>query len=288
MSESPFGSTLSVGGFVALTGTGFRVLEPVQGTAVMSLGYQRKPSHWMRGALSPQQVGSAGGSTQIYYPRGSLTVQQYLNEGGSFELEERTSAYNDARTQALARLGDAAREAGAAAVVDVRIRRGLFGHAQHAIEFTAFGTAVTSDRFDAGEEDPIPIVSVSGTGFWKLVETGVWPLGLVGGTSIVYVVSGYGTKFARFRPSRRSYRNQEYEDYTEGLRNARLHAASRLRREATQLGASGVLGISVDRKLKEQRDEDLMVTVDLLGTAVAPLVRGAPPAVAYALGLGAT
>ena len=49
-----------------------------------------------------------------------------MNEGGWFELEERTSAYNDARTQALARLRAAAREAGALAVVDVRIRRGSF------------------------------------------------------------------------------------------------------------------------------------------------------------------
>jgi len=286
MSESPFTSTLSTGGFLALAGTGIRPLKMVQGTSVVSLGYQKKPSRHLRGALSPQRLEWPTGAGQVYLPRGSLTVQQYLNEGGWYELEERTAAYNDARTQALARLGAAAQEAGALAVVDVRIRRGLFGHAQHAIEFTALGTAVTSDRFEVGEENPAPIVSVSGTDFWKLVESGVWPLGLVGGTSVGYVVSGYRTKFARFRPSRRSYRNQEYEDYTQGLHDARLHAASRLRREATELGASGVLGISVGRTLKEQSDNDLMVTVDLLGTAVASLDSGAPPSLAYALGLG--
>jgi uncharacterized protein YbjQ (UPF0145 family) len=241
----------------------------------------------MRGSLSPlRQQGVYGAQAATYYPRGGLAVQQYLNEGGWFELEERTAAYNDARTQALARLRAAARDAGAVAVVDVRIHRGLFGHAQHAIEFTALGTAVTSDRFEAGEKDPVPLVSLNGTDFWKLVETGVWPLGLVGGTSVVYVVSGYRTKFARFRASRRSYRNQEYEDYTEGLRNARLHAAGRLRHEATQLGASGVLGIAVDRERKEQSDDNLMITVELLGTAVAPLDRAAPPTIAYALGIG--
>jgi uncharacterized protein YbjQ (UPF0145 family) len=227
-------------------------------------------------------------SSTVYVPRGALTVQQYLNEGGSFELEERTAAYNDARETALARLGAAAREAGAIAVVDVRIGRGLFGHAQHAIEFTALGTAVTSDRFEPREEDPVPLVSISGSEFWELVETGVWPLGIVGGTSVNYVVSGYRTKFARFRLSRRSYRNQEYMDYTDGFRLTRLHATSRMRREATKLGATGILGISVDRTLEQQRDDDLLVTVDVLGTAVAPLESGAPPSIAYALGVDKT
>lgn len=290
MSKSPFVSTLSTGGFLSLAGSGFRPLQQVQGTAVMSLGYQRKPSRWIRGALSPvvidRGMGPFAGAPGVYFPRGSLAVQQYLNEGGWFELEERTAAYNEVRTQALARMRAAAREAGALAVVDLRVHRGRFGHAQRAIEFTALGTAVTSDRFEADEQDPVPLVSVSGTDFWKLVESGVWPLGLVGGTSVVYVVSGYRTKMARLHGSRRSYRNQEYADYTEGLRHARLHAAGHLRREAEQLGAAGVLGISVGRERDEQRDDNLMVTVDLLGTAVASLDHGAPPAIAYALGLG--
>jgi len=286
MSAPPFVSSLSTGGLLTLAGAGFRSLDQVQGTSVVSLGYQRKPGGSVRGALQPKRLDSPVGAGQVYYPRGSATVQQYLNEGAWFELEERTAAYNDARTQALARLAAAAREAGACAVVDVRIRRGLFGHARHAIEFTAIGTAVTSDRLEAREDDPVPLVSLCGTDFWKLVESGVWPLGLVGGTSVVYVMSGYRTKFARFRLSRRSYLNQEYEDYTDGLRSARLHAASRLRREATKLGAWGVLGVSVGRKLKEYREENVMLTVDLLGTAIAPLDGGAPATVAYALGLG--
>jgi uncharacterized protein YbjQ (UPF0145 family) len=290
MSESPFVSTLSTGGFLALAGAGFRSLKQVQGVSVVSLGYQPTPSHRLRGALAPLRLDSPTGGTgaQVHYPRGSITVQQYLNEGGWSELDGRTAAYNDARTEALARLGAAARELGASAVVDVRVRRGRFGHGRHAIEFTALGTAVTSDRFEPGETDPVPLVALGGTDFWKLVESGVWPLGLVGGTSVGYVLSGYRTKYARLRGSRRSYRNQEYIDYTEGLHKTRLHAAARLRREATQLGASGVLGISVDWTLKEQREDDLIVTVDLLGTAVARLDGPAPPETAYALGVAKT
>jgi uncharacterized protein YbjQ (UPF0145 family) len=288
MSEPPFVSTLSAAGFASLAGSGFRPLQQVQGTAVVSLGYQQKPSRRVRGSLAPvrPEGGAYAGTTQVYLPRGSLAVAQYFNEGGWFELKERTTAYNDVRTQSLERLQDAAREAGALAVVDVRIHRGRFGHAQQAIEFTASGTAISSDRFEADEQDPVPLVSLSGTDFWKLVESGVWPLGLVGGTSVVYVVSGYRTRKARFRPSRRSYRNQEYEDYTQGLRDARIHAAGRLHREAEQLGASGVLGISVGLERKRERDRNLVVTADLLGTAVAPLDSAAAPATASALGLG--
>ena len=237
--------------------------------------------------LRLESVAGAGASTtQVYYARGGLAAQEFLNEGGWFELEERTAAYNDARTQALARLGADAREAGALAVVDVRIRRGRFRGARQLTEFTALGTAVGSDRYEPAENEPIPLVGLSGGDFWKLVESGCWPLGLVGGTSVVYVVSGYRTKFARFRPSRRSYANQEYEDYTEGLRNARLRATGRLRHEATQLGATGVLGIEVGREQREQRDDNLMLTVHLLGTAVAPLDGAAPPTLSYAVGLG--
>jgi uncharacterized protein YbjQ (UPF0145 family) len=288
MSEPPAVSTLSTGGFLSLARAGFRPLHQVQGTAVMRLGYQQKPNRRIRGGLTARRIegGGAYGVPAVYVPRGAETVQQYLNEGGWSELEDRTAAYNEVRTQALARMHDAARETGACAVVDVRIRHGRFGHARHAIEFTALGTAVASDRFEAGEDDPVPLVSVGGTDFWKLVETGVWPLGLVGGTSVVFVLSGNRTRMARLRLSRRSYRNQEYNDYTEGLRHARLRARTRLRGEAERLGASGVLGISVGQERREQRDDNLLVTVEMLGTAVAPLDHAAPPPVRYALGLG--
>lgn len=288
--SAPFASTLSVGGFLSLREAGFRPVQQVQGTAVMSLGYQQKPSRWIRSSLSvkPIDMGGISGVPQVYTPRGSGTVSQYLTEGGWYELEQRTAAYNEVRTQALARLHDAARGAGALAVVDVRIRRGRFGHASHAIEFTALGTAIASERLDfAGcEQESIPLASLGGTDFRKLIDSGFWPLGLVGGTSVVYVVSGRRTKRARSGRSVRSYLNQEYGDYTDGLRAARQHAAGRLRREAEQLGASGVLAIAVGRERREQAEDNLTVTVDMIGTAVAPLDQAAPPAIFYALGLG--
>jgi uncharacterized protein YbjQ (UPF0145 family) len=287
----PFASTLPTSGFLALGNAGFRPLRQVQGTSIVNLGVQRRPSRWMRGSLAPMRLefpaGYGASTTSVYYPRGSLAVQQYLNEGGWFELEERTAAYNDARQHALKRLRESAAETGALAVVDVRIRRGKFAQALGAaIEFTALGTAIGSDRYDLDDSASIPLVSLTGGDFWKLVASGIWPLGLVGGTSVGYVVSGYRTKFARFRFSRRSLWNQEYEDYTRGFMDARLHAAGRLRLEAEAVGATGVVGIEVGRERRHQSDDNLLVTVDMLGNAIAPIEQGAPAEVTYALGLG--
>jgi uncharacterized protein YbjQ (UPF0145 family) len=286
----PFASTLSARGFLGVEWAGFRPLRQVQGTSVVSLGVQIRPSaSRLRGSLAPTRIeipaGYGASTSGLYYGRGALEAQQYLNEGGWFELEKRTAAYNDARRQALARLRQSAAELGALAVVDVRVRRGKFAQAAMAIEFTALGTAITSDRFTLEEHESIALVSFSGGDFWKLVSSGTWPLGLVGGTSVGYVVSGYRTKNARFRFSGRSYRNQEYEDYTEGFKQTRVHAAGRLRQEAREVGATGVLGIEVRRERAEQKDDDLILTVDLLGNAVAAIEHGAPPEIAYALGL---
>ena len=285
-----FSSTLSARGFLGVEWAGFRPLRPVQGTAILSLGVQLRPSaSRLRGSLAPTRIeipaGYGASTTGLYYGRGALEAQQFLNEGGWFEQEQRTAAYNDARRSALARLRQAAAEAGALAVVDVRIRRGEFAQAMRTIEFTALGTAIGSDRFDLDDTESIPLVSFGGGDFWKLVSSGTWPLGLVGGTSVGYVVSGYRTKYARFRFSSRSMQNQEYEDYTRGFMEARLHAAGRLRQEAREVGATGVIGIEVTRERREQKDDDLVVTVDLLGNAITPIEQGAPAEIAYALGL---
>ncbi len=284
-----FGSTLSTSGFLALRKSGFKPLRQVQGTSVLSLGWQRSPALAVRQSVTPSMIDSgAAGATKMYFPRGSQAVQQFLYEGAWLELDERTAAYNDARTQALARLRENAREAGALAVVDVRLRRGNFAQATRAIEFTALGTAIGSDLVDLDEYEPIPLVSLSGGDFWKLFESGYWPLGLVGGTSVVFIISGRRTKVTRFRFSRFSLRNQEFEDYTEGIAQARLRAAGRLRHEAREVGATGVLGVEVRRERAERSDDNLMVTVDLLGNAITPIEQGEPQELTYAVQLGKT
>src|SRR5215218_8062791 len=225
----PFGSTLSPGGLLAVRGAGFRPLTQVQGMSVYRIGWQRLPSVFQRRALQGMPI-EAGVMAQpaVYVSRSAQAAAVYRNEGTWIELEKPTQAYNEARQLALAQVRAAAREAGAVAVVDVRVRRGRFDRARRAVEFSMLGTAIGSDHVELEEGEEVPVTSLSGGDFWKLVGSGHWPLGLVGGTSVVYVVAGYRTKRARSPLSPRRLRNVEYEDYTAGLLHGRRLALKRL------------------------------------------------------------
>ena len=286
MTGGPFDSTLSAGGLFALRNTAFHPLRSVQGTSVMTLGWQQRPARRTRRALAPVLMGGGSAYPQtLYFPRGWATAQQALNEGSWMELEEWTAAHNDARRQATTRLREQAAAAGAVAVADVRVRRRPFRHAAHSIEVTAIGTALGSNDFSLGENETIPLVATSGGDFWKLVTSGYRPLGLVGGSSVIYVTSGLRTRYARFRMSRRSFENQEYEDYTSGLHAGRIRALGRMTFESRELGAFEVIGIEFRVDIREERDDNLLMTVHVLGNALAPLEPGAPSAVRAALEL---
>jgi uncharacterized protein YbjQ (UPF0145 family) len=292
----PFSSSLSVPGLLGVRASGLKPIGQVQGSSVYRIGLQRLPRVSLRRSLEPMPLESSSMTPQSgpYMPRGSETALQALNQGIWTELERATEAHNEARALALSRLEDAAREMGATAIADVRLRRGDFAPAVRTIEFTAVGTALAGAGIEPSSER-IPVTTLSGSEFWKLVSTGYWPVGLVGGTSVVYVISGTRTKRVRFfRFAGRSLWNQEYEDYTSGLLFGRTHAMGRLRHEALAVGAEGVLAIELDHRRRERsrlagdRKDDLVLEVDALGTAVAPLEGRLPfRTPKYALDLGA-
>lgn len=296
--SKPYASTLSVPGFRAVRGAGFEPLGPVQGSSVFHVGWQRLPQRKMRRGLQPQllqgaMIGEMGGATigasRQYFPKGWDTAAQSLSEGMWTELEQQTEAFNEARRLALSRLHEAARQVGAVAVVDLHIRRGRFGNARRAIEFSALGTAIGSDRHPL-DGDQIPLTNLSGADFWKLVSSGYRPLGVVGGTSVLYIVSGYRTRWARTRFAPRSRRNQEYLDYTDGLNHARRLVLAHVRKEARDVGAAGILGLGLDLERHDPgrfagERSDLVVAVHALGTAIAGL-EGATKDMSYALNLG--
>jgi uncharacterized protein YbjQ (UPF0145 family) len=288
----PFASTLSVAGFRAVRSAGFRPLRQVQGSSVYHVGWRRLPQRKMRRGLQPQRVeaGQILGTTQ-YFPRGWDTAARSLSEGMWTELEQQTAAFNEARRLALERLRDAAREAGAVAVVDLHIRRGRFGHVRRGIQFSALGTAIGADRHVLDDGQMLPLTNLSGAEFWKLVSAGQWPLGVVGGTSVLYIVSGYRTRWARTRFAPRSRRNQEYIDYTDGLNHARRLALAHVRKEARDVGAAGILALQLDLERHDPglfagERTDLVVAVHALGTAIAPIEQGSQKEMYYALDLG--
>ena len=56
------------------------------------------------------------------------------------------------------------------------------------VEFVAIGTAVRSERYDFGRE-PL-LCNLSGQDVAKLISHGFWPVGIVGGSTVAYVVTG--------------------------------------------------------------------------------------------------
>jgi len=172
--------------------------------------------------------------------------------GVSQELGVISEAWNAARLRAFGRLEQEAKLVGADAVVGVRLKVGQHDWAVGAIEYVAVGTAV---RIDGAE------------------QAGQRPLGVVGASTVHYVVASWMTQQAQSGFSA-SWVNQELKDFTRGVYDARETALGRMSAEARQQGAAGVVGVSIVHTV-EQREaggssgrKDLVVTFHVLGTAI--------------------
>lgn len=200
------------------------------------------------------------------------------------ELTVLSDAWNDARRLAFGRLEEEARLAGAHAVLGVRLERGEHDWASDAIEYVATGTAV---RVPGAVQRDRPLVSdLTGQEFTKLWNAGYRPVGVVGGSTVYYVVPGWQTQRAQgswFSGSQ----NQELVDFTQGVYEARETALAHVTREAQALGADGIVGVAIDQSTEEREIEqsgrnrtDLVVTFHVLATAIAAREEGgdlAPP-----------
>ncbi|HEY3921274.1 MAG TPA: heavy metal-binding domain-containing protein [Gaiellaceae bacterium] len=279
-------SDLTTNEFLLLRGAGFRPLAQLMGSCVYQTGFQysvgtRRPMAYIRGEgqSTPGSAHSAG------YEYDSLGRRVYRKAafGQVFELDLLSEAWRDARGRALSRLSQEAKLAGADAVVGVHLRRGSHGTGWSGslIEFIAVGTGIRSERYDLGDE---PVLSnLSGQEFAALYRAGYWPVGLVVGTTVTYVMTGTQQKWER----RRFGPNRELKDYTQGVQYAQRVALSRLDNQARALEASGIVGLRLDVEREEhehegsfsRRQRDLVVTAHALGTAVVRLDREAeaPP-----------
>lgn len=274
---------LSAGDFAALRRAGFQPLGQVLGTCVYRIGLQRYPN----------LVGSSFAGLTPAFPTPDDSPAYSRAEGAWAELDVLTEAYNDARRTALERMRDEARRLGALAVVGVRYRQTPAPQLR-AHEFTAVGTAITSDRYEFDETEALPLTNLSGTDFLTLVSAGYWPLGLVGGTAVVYVLAGWANQYARsLRSKWDPSRNVELPDYTNGLYEARELVMKQMRAESHEVGATGVLNVTLEWEHKEHEVErlgkavDLILTVHAMGTGLARIANSSAPPVYYALSVGA-
>jgi uncharacterized protein YbjQ (UPF0145 family) len=253
-----FTSDLSVSEFLLVKEAGFRPLTQVMGSCFYSVGWQAMPSGYGYG----------------------------YGASGTFELDVQSEAWNEARRLALGRLAQEAELAGANAVLGVEITRGRYDWARGLIEFAAVGTAVVSERYELGEEG-VFLSSLSGQEFASLMRNGWVPVGICAGSTVAYVVGGSQTMQALSGYGAR-WQNQELSELTRGLYDARELAMRRVERQAHELGAGGLVGVRIDQSQQEHEFEqqgykrmDLVVTMHVIGTAVAPVARPPEPPPTY-------
>ena len=243
-----FTSDLSVGEFALVHTIGLRPLAQVMGSSIYHVGWQQRPAGF------GMQAG-----------------------GMSLELTVVSEAWNTARLRAFARLEQEATLVGADAVVGVRLTVGSHDWAAGAIEYVAVGTAV---RLDAAERAERPVLTdLSGQDYWKLWRAGYRPLGVVGASTVHYIVAGWATQRAQSGMFA-SWANQELQDFTRGVYDARETALGRMSAEARRHGAAGVVGVSIVHHIEEREAgagsgrKDLVITFHVLGTAIAERATG--------------
>jgi uncharacterized protein YbjQ (UPF0145 family) len=234
-----FTSDLSVNEFALAHSIGLRPLAQVMGSSIYHVGWQGRPGAW----------------------------------GMSQELTTLSQAWNTARERAFGRLEQEATLLGAHAVVGVRLTRGAHDWAAGAIEYIAIGTAVRIEGADPVER-PV-LTDLSGQDYWKLWQSGYRALGVVGASSVYYIVSSWQQQRA-MGGMFTSWANQELRDFTQGVYDARETTLGRVSAEARKHGASGVVGVTIEHSVEEREvaaggthRTDLIVTMHVLGTTIA-------------------
>jgi uncharacterized protein YbjQ (UPF0145 family) len=201
-----FTSDLSVNEFVLTTQAGFSPLGLVMGTSIYHIGIQ--PMRW--------------------------NVSQ--------ELTVLTQAMYTARELAMARMEAEAEMLGADGIIGVEVRARRYAFSAEVMEFVAVGTAIKSDngvslRTPAGK----PFTShLSGQDFWTLWQHGWVPRAMVLGTCVYHVAH---LSFRQMLQA--SGQNTELGSYTQAVYDAREIAMSRMQFEGNQVGADGIVGVSV-------------------------------------------
>jgi uncharacterized protein YbjQ (UPF0145 family) len=231
-----FTSDLSVNEFLLTRQTRLRPISQVMGSSVYHVGWR---------------------FIDWYTPTGELQVV--------------SAAINGARSLALGRLAQEASMLGAHVVAGVRSTMQRYEWSSGMIEFNFVGTAM---RFEGVEPARVAaITNLPGQDVWKLYVSGYWPLGVVAGSCVYHVAPSWPQ---RMSGSWTSWYNQELTDFTAGLYAAR-HIATRLLHEGgDRLGATGVVGMTIEQEEEEievkggndNERTDMVFSFHSIGTAI--------------------
>jgi len=188
--------------------------------------------------------------------------------GGVRELQTWSDLRRSGYATALRRLSHAAMDAGADAVVSVRVTRRRLPRLE-TIEVVAEGTAVGGLAPDA----VVPVLtSLGAPEVLALAEAGYRPLGLLFEAAVWAIVPGQATREA-YRPEL-GRRNFEHPDFTAGLNEIRRGVLARMRERARSTdGCAGVAAIELGlhREDDERAGSSLVVSVEAFGTPIRAL-----------------
>lgn len=231
-----FTSDLSVNEFVLTSQTGFEPLGLVMGTCIYHVGIQQ--ARW--------------------------SVSQ--------ELQVLSQAMYQCRELAMARMESEADALGADGVIGVRIRSLNYAFASDVLEFVAVGTAIKATnggnyRTPQGR----PFTShLSGQDFWTLHRHGWLPRAMVLGTCVYHIAH------MTFRQMLANVgQNAELVNFSQAAYDARELAMTRMQYEGQQVGADGVVGVTVDESAWAWGEH--AIEFFAMGTAVARLHPDAQP-----------
>ena len=207
----------------------------------------------------------------------------------SMELVMVSRAHNQAWRLALSRLQAEAHTLGAPGVVGVTLNAKSSAWDDRMLEVSVQGTAI---RWQGAPVSGKPFVSaLSGQEFWALLSAGYRPVGVAYGTCVYQQVTTNATRWATgsgiLNGSARV--NQELREYTSGFYESRRIAVRYMEEEATQLGAEGIVGVTIEKQIavrevevemgegeEKQKRKDLIIRFFVLGTAIAPYIEYQP------------
>ncbi|MDA8279956.1 MAG: heavy metal-binding domain-containing protein [Actinomycetota bacterium] len=202
-----FTSDLSVSEYVLLGEAGFEPLGFVVGSSIYHIGLQ--VARW----------------------------------GQNQELNVLTQAMYNARELAMARMRAEADQLGADGIVGVNLRMQAYVWGQDVLEFLATGTAVRSLAGAGAHRAPDGRAftsDLSAQDFFRLLAAGAVPVAFVLGTCVYHIAHQ-----SALQALRQAGQNQEMVQFTQGIYEARELSLARMQAEATQVQASGIVGVGV-------------------------------------------
>lgn len=204
------------------------------------------------GALGPTAVPPGmSGYSALYTEPSPQQIAGYLwGVDVVCELVTLSDAWNDARRQAIDRLRHEAVQAGADAVVGVRLNRGDHDLGRGLLEYAVFGTAI---RVPGQEPTDTPtLTDLSVQEYWRLRQGGFEPVGLLASTSVMF---GSPARSTRLRRARTTTRAQELGEVGEAFQAARANVRRAIRDQVGQCGGTTAVGVDLSHTVARETFE---------------------------------